>query len=52
VVYQGPVVVGEALPDTVTYYPVPDYDAYSYTVINNRRVIVDRHNHKVVRIIE
>ena len=52
VVYQGPVVVGETLPDTVTYYPVPEYDAYSYTILNNRRVIVDRHTHRVVRVIE
>jgi Protein of unknown function (DUF1236) len=52
VVYQGPVVVGESLPDTVTYYPVPEYDSYSYAVINNRRVIVDRHTHRVMRVIE
>jgi phage tail tape-measure protein len=52
VVYQDPVVVGETLPDTVTYYPVPEYDAYSYTILNNRRVIVDRHTHRVVRVIE
>src|ERR1700726_2927656 len=42
VVYERPIVVGQALPDTMTYYPVPDYDAYSYVVINSHRVIVDR----------
>ncbi len=52
VVYDGPVVVGQDLPDTVTYYPVPDYDAYSYTVIKGRRVIVDRKTHRVMRIID
>jgi hypothetical protein len=45
------VVVGEALPDTVTVYPVPNYDEYSYTVIGKRKVIVDRHTRKVVRVI-
>ena len=52
VVYQGPVVIGETLPPSVTYYPVPDYDAYGYTVLNGRRVIVERRTHRIVRIIE
>jgi hypothetical protein len=51
VAYDRPVVVGEALPDTVTVYPVPNYDEYSYTVIGKRKVIVDRHTRKVVRVI-
>ena len=46
-----PVVVGEALPETVTVYPVPSYDEYSYTVIGKRKVIVDRHTRKIVRVI-
>jgi hypothetical protein len=52
VVYPGPVVVGETLPGSVTYYPVPDYDDYGYTVLNGRRVIVERRSHRIVRIIE
>jgi len=52
VAYDRPVVVGEALPESVTVYPVPSYDEYSYTVIGNRKVIVDRHNRKIVRVIE
>ena len=51
-VYRGPVVVGETLPGTITYYPVPEYDAYGYTVLNGRRVIVERRTHRIVRIIE
>jgi hypothetical protein len=50
--YRGRVVIGEELPDTVTVYPVPDYDAYSYTVIGPRRVIIDRRTRRIVRIIE
>jgi len=49
--YRERVVVGEPMPATITYYPVPDYDAYSYVVVNNQRVIVDRRTHRVVRII-
>ena len=52
VAYDRPVVVGEAPPETVTVYPVPSYDEYSYTVIGKRKVIVDRHSRKIVRVIE
>jgi hypothetical protein len=52
VVYEGRVAVGEPMPDTVAVYPVPDYDAYSYTVIGGRRVIIDRRTRRIVRIIE
>jgi hypothetical protein len=31
---------------------VPDDDAYSYTVIKGRRVIVDRKTHRILRIID
>jgi hypothetical protein len=51
VAYDRPVVVGEALPDDFTYYPVPNYNDYSYVVVDHRRVIVDR-GHRVVRVIE
>ncbi|MBP0439543.1 DUF1236 domain-containing protein [Tianweitania sediminis] len=46
------VVVGEALPDTVEYQVIPGHDAYAYTVVNDRRVIVDPRNRTVVQIID
>ena len=49
VVYEQPVTVGEALPDTYTYYAVPQYPDYQYIILNNQRVIVDRH-HRIVRV--
>jgi hypothetical protein len=52
VVYSGPVIVGQELPNTVAVYPVPDYDSYSYTVIGPRRVIIDRKTRRIVRIID
>ncbi|MBV9569048.1 MAG: Blp family class II bacteriocin [Hyphomicrobiales bacterium] len=52
VTYERPVVVGEELPRTVTVYPVPEHDEYDYTVIGKRKVIIDRHNRKIVRVIE
>jgi hypothetical protein len=46
------VVVGEPLPATVTLHTVPKYKQYSYAVVNNKRVIVEPHSRKVVKIIE
>ncbi|MGF6178501.1 DUF1236 domain-containing protein [Ensifer sp. 4252] len=51
VVYEGQVVVGHPLPDTIKLYPVPDQD-YSYAIVNERRVIIDRNTHAVVEILE
>jgi len=46
------VVVGTTLPDDVVLETVPDNDAYAYTVINDRRVVVQKDNHAIVKIIE
>jgi hypothetical protein len=48
--------VGMVLPSTVTYYPlpetinVPDRGNYSYSVINNQPVVVERTTHRVVHV--
>ena len=46
------IAVGRTLPEDVVLERVPDNDAYAYTVINDRRVIVQRDNHAIVRVIE
>lgn len=51
VIYPGELVVGVELPGTITYYPVPNYDAYSYAVINNERVLIDPNTHRILRLI-
>jgi hypothetical protein len=45
-------VVGKTLPEDVVLEVVPENDAYAYTVINDRRVIVQRDNHAIVQIVE
>lgn len=45
-------VVGKTLPEDVVLEEVPENDAYAYTVINDRRVIVQRDNHAIVQVIE
>jgi Protein of unknown function (DUF1236) len=50
VVYSGPVVIGQPLPETVTVYPIPQYSQYEYAVINNQRVIIDARTRRIVRV--
>ncbi|MDQ0563587.1 hypothetical protein QO004_005402 [Rhizobium mesoamericanum] len=51
VAYDGDVVVGTELPSSVEVHTIPSNDAYAYTVINKKRVIVDPHTHRVVEIV-
>lgn len=46
------VVVGEPLPDNVRLYTIPDNSNYEYTVVNDRRVIVEPRTRKVIQIVE
>lgn len=50
--YEQRVVVGEPLADTVVVRPIPRYDAYSYAVVNNQRVIVDRKTRRIVEVVD
>ena len=51
VVYDGPLTVGQPLPETVVIRPVPNYDSYGYAIVNQQRVIVDPRSRKVVEIL-
>ena len=46
------VVVGEPLPENVRLYTIPDNSNYEYTVVNDRRVIVEPRTRKVIQIVE
>ncbi|EJC78768.1 Protein of unknown function (DUF1236) [Rhizobium leguminosarum bv. trifolii WSM2297] len=52
VVYDGDIAVGATLPDTVVVHTVPDVDGYGYTVVNERRVIVEPKTHRVIQVLE
>jgi hypothetical protein len=52
VAYQGDVVVGSTLPDTVEVHTVNGYDDYAYTVVNQRRVIVNPQTRSVIQVLE
>ncbi|MDE1159113.1 MAG: DUF1236 domain-containing protein [Neorhizobium sp.] len=50
--YDGDVLVGRVLPGTVEVRPVEGYTQYGYTVVNERRVIVDPQTRRVIQVIE
>ncbi|THV25353.1 DUF1236 domain-containing protein [Peteryoungia ipomoeae] len=50
--YEGDVLVGRVIEDPVELYPIDGYSDYSYTVINEQRVIVDPQTREIVEIIE
>jgi uncharacterized lipoprotein YajG len=52
VAYEGDVVVGTTLPDTVEVRTVDGYNDYAYTVVNERRVIVNPQTRAVIQVLD
>ncbi|MFD1746118.1 DUF1236 domain-containing protein [Rhizobium helianthi] len=52
VAYQGDVLVGRVLPQDVEMRVVDGYDNYAYTVVNERRVIVDPGTREVIQVLD
>jgi hypothetical protein len=50
VVLEGPLVVGQPLPDTVQYQVIPDNDGYAYAIVNEKRVIIDPTTRSVIEV--
>jgi hypothetical protein len=50
VVYDEDVVVGDTLPEGVIVREVPEYDDYSYAVVNRHRVIVEPRTRKIIKV--
>jgi hypothetical protein len=48
----GDVVVGYSVPGTVQLRTIPNHTKYSYTVINDRRVLVEPGTRKVIRVFD
>jgi hypothetical protein len=49
--YDGQIVVGSVLPDTVKEWDIPHYDRYRWTYINGQRLLIDRQTHKIIEIV-
>lgn len=50
VVYDEDLVVGDTLPEGVVIREVPEYDDYSYAVVNRHRVIVEPRTRKIIKV--
>lgn len=49
---EGTVATGWTVPGSVELHAIPRQERYRYTVVNEKRVIVDPSTRKVIRIIE
>lgn len=52
VAYEGDVVIGKVIPDTVEIRTIDGHADYSYTVVNDRRVIVNPQTRTVVQVLD
>jgi Protein of unknown function (DUF1236). len=52
VAYEGEVVVGAPLPETVEVHTVDGYNDYAYTVVNERRVLVNPQTRTVIQVLD
>ena len=50
--YSGDVLVGRVLPQEVETHVVDGYGDYAYTVVNERRVIVDPQTREVIQVLD
>jgi hypothetical protein len=52
VVVEQPIVVGKPVPQEVVLMPIAEDPRYSYTIVNEQRVIVDPQTRTVVQVIQ
>lgn len=52
VVVKQPIVIGKPVPQEVVLMPIAEDPRYSYTVVNDQRVIVDPQTRTVVQVIQ
>ena len=52
VVVEQPIVVGKPVPQEVVLMPIAEDPRYSYTIVNEQRLIVDPQTRTVVRVIQ
>jgi hypothetical protein len=52
VVYEGEVVVGQPLPETVEIHTIPDQPDFAYAIVNEKRVIINPKTHTVVEVLQ
>ncbi|WP_027998524.1 DUF1236 domain-containing protein [Sinorhizobium arboris] len=52
VAYEGEIVVGQPIPETVEIHTIPDQPDFAYAIVNDQRVVVNPKTHTVVEILQ
>ncbi len=52
VTFEGDLVVGQPLPETVEIYTIPDQPDFAYAIVNEKRVIINPKTHVVVEVLQ
>ncbi len=52
VAYDGDVVVGAVVPDTVEIHTIDGHADYAYSVVNDQRVIINPQTRTIVQVVE
>lgn len=52
VAYDGDVVVGTVVPDTVEIHTIDGHADYAYSVVNDQRVIINPQTRTIVQVVE
>ncbi|ACP23321.1 conserved hypothetical protein (plasmid) [Sinorhizobium fredii NGR234] len=52
VVYEGEIVVGQPLPETVEIHTIPDQPEFGYAIVNEKRVVINPKTRAVVEIVQ
>ena len=52
VVYEGEIVVGQPLPETVEIHTIPDQPDFGYAIVNEKRVVINPKTRGVVEVVQ
>lgn len=52
VAYEGEIVVGQPVPEAVEVRTIDGYNDYAYTVVNERRVLIDPQTRTVIQVLD
>ncbi|APG95003.1 DUF1236 domain-containing protein [Sinorhizobium americanum] len=52
VVYEGEIVVGQPLPETVEIHTIPDQPDFGYAIVNEKRVVINPKTRAVVEVVQ
>ncbi|AUX79830.1 MULTISPECIES: DUF1236 domain-containing protein [Sinorhizobium] len=52
VAFEGEIVVGQPLPETVEIHTIPDQPDFAYAIVNEKRVVINPKTRAVVEVVQ